>query len=162
MEIREVRPDEWDEAGRVTAEAYDEFVSPDDPDWDEYHAEIGDVRGRADRAIVLGAFAEGKLLGTATVEFDRTLSGDPLPPDVARLRMLGVAPAARGRGVGRALVEAANALAVQDGRSAMLLHTTDLMETALALYQDMGFVRDPERDRVFEDGFVLVAYRLAL
>ena len=76
--------------------------------------------------------------------------------------MLGVAPAARSRGVGRALVEAANALAVQDGRSAMLLHTTDLMETALALYQDMGFVRDPERDRVFEDGFVLVAYRLAL
>jgi ribosomal protein S18 acetylase RimI-like enzyme len=162
VEIRELREDEWDEAGRVTAEAYDEFVAEDDPDWDEYHAEIGDVRGRAERATVLGAFGDGQILGTATVEFDRTLSGDPLPPDVARLRMLGVAPAARGRGVGRALVEAANALAVEHGRSAMLLHTTDLMKTALALYEDMGFVRDPERDRVFEDGFVLVAYRLAL
>jgi GNAT superfamily N-acetyltransferase len=162
VEIREVRQDEWDEAGRVTAEAYDEFVSPDDADWDEYHAEIGDVRGRADRGIVLGAFDDGKILGTATVEFDETLSGDPLPPEVARLRMLGVAPAARGRGVGRALVEAANDLAVRQGRSAMLLHTTDLMETAVALYKDMGFVRDPDRDRVFEDGFVLVAYRLGL
>jgi ribosomal protein S18 acetylase RimI-like enzyme len=76
--------------------------------------------------------------------------------------MLGVAPSARGKGVGRALVEAANDLAVQRGRSAMLLHTTDLMQTAVALYLDMGFVRDQERDRVFEDGFVLVAYRLGL
>ena len=35
-EIREVRPEEYDEAGEVTALAYREFAPRNDPDWEEY------------------------------------------------------------------------------------------------------------------------------
>jgi ribosomal protein S18 acetylase RimI-like enzyme len=81
---------------------------------------------------------------------------------MASLRMLGVHPDARGRGIGRALVEAAVRRALLAGKNLMVLRTTERMRTAQGLYASMGFERDPGRDMVFEDGFRLIAYRLYL
>jgi len=165
VEIRAVRPDEYEEAGRVTAEAYREFARPGDPDWEEYLREIADVAGRAPKTPVLVAVDEGRVLGSATLEMDDHVVGDDdawLPPDVASLRMLGVDPEARGRGVGRALVLATIELARSAGKSRYVLRTTERMTAAHRLYESMGFERDAERDLVFENGFRLVAYRLAI
>jgi hypothetical protein len=50
IEIREAEPDEYAEAGRVTALAYQEFVpAEDDGDWMRYLARMADVAERADR-----------------------------------------------------------------------------------------------------------------
>jgi GNAT superfamily N-acetyltransferase len=164
MKIREVRPNEEKEAGRVTALAYSEFAPPGDEDWAEYLGEIADVASRVDRTIVLGAFDGDRVLGTATIEMDDTLGDDDieLPPDTASLRMLGVDPAARGRGVGRALVEACLDRARGAGKRVMVLRTTEKMQVAHTLYASMGFARDRDRDLTFEDGFRLIAYRLDL
>src|SRR2546426_7843419 len=135
MEIREVRPREYQEAGRVTAQAYLEFARPGDPGWDEYLAEIGDVGARAGRTLVLAAVEDGQILGSATLELDATIGDDDkeLEPGTAHLRMLGVDPSARGRGIGRALVEACIDRARQRGRSAFTLRTTRLMTAAQRL-----------------------------
>jgi GNAT superfamily N-acetyltransferase len=164
MEIRDVRPEEYPEAGRVTELAYREFAPAEDSGWQEYLAEIADVEGRVDRTVVLAAVEDGRILGTATVEIDRTIGDDDetLPPEMASLRMLGVHPEARGRGIGRALVEAAVRRALLAGKSLMVLRTTEQMRTAQGLYASMGFERDPGRDMVFEDGFRLIGYRLNL
>jgi len=164
VEIREVRPEEYPEAGRVTALAYLEFVPPG-PGWDDwqgYLSEIGDVAGRVDRTVVLAAVEGGRILGTATIEVDRTLGDDDveLPSDAASLRMLGVNPEARGKGVGRALVEACIERARAAGKRTMLLRTVGRMVAAQRLYASMGFERDPDRDLSFEDGGGLLAFRL--
>lgn len=111
---------------------------------------------------MIAAVEEGRILGTATLEMEQTLVDDDveLPPDTASLRMLGVDPAARGRGVGRALVEACLERARAAGKRVMVLRTTERMEVAAALYRSLGFERDPERD--LEGDLRLVAYRLAL
>ena len=44
------------------------FAPKDDPDWVEYLERIADVAGRADATTVLVAVADGRVLGTATVE----------------------------------------------------------------------------------------------
>ena len=165
MEIRKARPDDYEEAGHVTALAYREFAPPNDPDWEEYLGEIADVAGRADRTLVLVAAEDGRILGSATMEFDGAVVGDDdpaLPPEMASLRMLGVDPAARGRGVGRALVEASIRESRNRGKTLFVLRTTERMAAAHRLYESMGFRRDLDRDVEFDEGFRLIAYRLAI
>lgn len=165
MEIRRLRPDEFENAGQVTALAYREFVPPGDPDWEDYLGEIADVAGRAVRTWVIGAVEDGRILGTATMEFDDAVVGDDdpaLPPEMASLRMLGVDPEARSRGIGRALVEACIRESRGRGKSVFVLRTTELMVAAHRLYESMGFERDLARDLVFDDGFRLIAYRLPI
>ena len=162
MEIREVRPDEYEEAGRVTALAYREFAPPHDADWEDYLAEIADVAGRAERTLVLVAVEDDQVFGTATMEFDDAVVGDDdpsLPPEMASLRMLGVDPDARRRGIARALMEACVQVSRVRGKSVFVLRTTEPMVAARRLYESMGFERDPQRDLVFDNGFRLIAYR---
>jgi len=159
LEIRPVRPDEHEQAGRVTALAYREFVGPGDSGWDEYLQHIADVEGRARSATVLVAVEDGRILGSATLELDGRIDDDdpPLRPGEAHIRMLGVDPEARGRGIARALIDACFSLAREAGCTYVTLHTTQRMKIAQAMYQALGFER--LEDRVFPDGFVLLTYR---
>ena len=50
--VREALASEHEEAGRITAEAYREFVGPTDHAWHEYLEAIADVGGRADRTTI--------------------------------------------------------------------------------------------------------------
>lgn len=158
MNVREVRPEEYEEAGRVTALAYREFVRTGEAEWEDYLEHIADVAGRAGASPVLVAVEDGRVLGSATLEIDGRMDDEdpPLEPDEAHIRMLGVDPAARGRGVARALMDACFDRAREAGRTRMTLNTTQRMTAAQAMYERMGFERTP--DRVFPDGFVLLSY----
>jgi ribosomal protein S18 acetylase RimI-like enzyme len=163
LEVREVTPEEFEEAGRVTALAYREFATTGSADWDGYLRQLADVEDRAGRTTVLVAVEDGAILGTATLEIDGRVDAEeepPLDPDEAHIRMLGVDPATRGRGVASALMRECLARARQAGRARITLNTTHRMEAAQAMYGSMGFARKP--DRVFPDGFVLLTYELAL
>ena len=167
IEIRPVRPDEYGEAGRVTADAYREFVPPGDDDWTGYLAHLSDVAGRAGRTLVLVAIEEGRILGSVTLELDRRVEegedhreGERLPPEEAHVRMLGVDPEARGRGIGRALMDECIRVAREHGKTLMTLNTTERMKPAHRMYEAMGFSRGPDW-QVSED-FSLLSYSLEL
>jgi ribosomal protein S18 acetylase RimI-like enzyme len=162
LEIRPVLSAEHDEAGRVTAAAYREFARPGERAWEEYLQQISDVEGRAGATTVLVAVEDGRILGSATLELSGRIDDDdpPLHPEEAHIRMLGVDPAARGRGIARALIDACFALAGDAGRTFVTLHTTQRMKVAQAMYEHLGFER--LEDRVFPDGFVLLTYRKAI
>ena len=160
VQVREARSDEYAEAGRVTAAAYRALLRPeDDPeDWGSYLARIADVADRARRTVVLVAVHDGTILGSATLELDgRTEEDDdPLDPDRAHIRMLGIDPAAQGRGAGRALMLACEARARAAGKARITLHTTERMQAAQRMYASLGYGRS--EDHVFPDGFRLLGY----
>jgi ribosomal protein S18 acetylase RimI-like enzyme len=174
MQIRQVRPEEYAEAGRVTALAYREYepasrrsrsAGEDRHGWDEYMGRLADIAGRAERTLVLVAVDEGRILGTATLELEDTVEDDPadrLEPGAASMRMLAVSPDARGRGIGRALVDACIERARAAGKSVLMLRTTKLMRVAREMYERMGFQRDEANDYPLRKDFVLYAYRLPL
>ena len=141
----------------MTALAYREFA--DSESWDRYLDQIADVGSRAHVGVVLIAVEDGRILGSATVELDERIEedDDALPPDQAEIRMLGVDPGQRGRGIARAIMDACFAWAAKAGKTRMLLHTTQRMKAAQAMYVSLGFERLP--DRVFPDGFVLLTYQ---
>jgi ribosomal protein S18 acetylase RimI-like enzyme len=162
MEVREATTDEHAAAGRVTAEAYREFVGPDDDDWERYLTRIADVGARADRTTILVAVEGGRVLGSLTLELDGRVWDEgeeehrPLEPGEAHIRMLGVDPAARARGVARALMAESEARARAAGKTIMTLNTTRRMKAAQAMYERLGYER--AEDIVFPDGFVLLGY----
>ena len=172
MEIRRVRPDEWEEAGEVTALAYSEFgpsTSANDQvrereAWEAYFGSLRDVKGRDAVAPVFVAIdpGDGRILGTLTLEQDVRVNPDakPLDPDEAHIRMLGVHPDARGQGVGKALMDHALAESRAAGKSRVTLHSTMPMGIARGMYERMGFVLTEQE--TFDDGFCLFSYELRL
>jgi ribosomal protein S18 acetylase RimI-like enzyme len=160
--IREARAGELAAAGHVTQAAWREFERPGDAAWIGYFDRLGDARGRAERAVVLAAVEGEVVVGTATLELERTLEDAELPAHEARLRMLAVAPEWRGRGVGRKLVEACLERARAAGKTEMRLHTMDVMVPAAALYRSFGFERDTDSDFTPAPGVTALAYRLRL
>jgi ribosomal protein S18 acetylase RimI-like enzyme len=170
--VRRVHPDEYEEAGEVTVRAYREFGphnsgdpemrERDEHSWDDYFGRLRDIEGRDNVAVVLIAIEHGKILGTATLELDARIDIEhgELEPGQAHLRMLGVEPEARGRGVGKLLMEACVAESRKAGKTVFTLNTTERMKTAQTMYESMGFAREP--DHVFPDGFVLLSYSLQL
>jgi ribosomal protein S18 acetylase RimI-like enzyme len=163
VEVREAAPDEYGDAGRVTADAYREFVREGDVSWERYLEHIAAVDARADRTTILVAVEDDRILGSATLELvDRVEPEDDpaLHPDESHIRMVGVDPGARRRGIARALFDRAFEIARANGKTFVTLHTTERMTAAQAMYEGMGFRR--LEDRVFPDGFVLLTYRLEL
>lgn len=162
MEVREATPDEHAEAGRVTSEAYREFVGSGDEDWERYLQRISDVADRADQTTIIVAVEDGRVLGSLTLELDGRVRDEgeedqrPLEPEEAHIRMLGVDPPARARGVARALMAASEARARAAGKTFMTLNTTQRMRAAQAMYEGLGYER--AEDIVFPDGFVLLGY----
>ena len=84
--------------------------------------------------IVLGAFDDGTLVGTVTLLLDCP----PNQPHRAEIAKLMTRTSHRGRGVAKALMRAAERLAVERARTLLVLDTaTD--GGASALYEAMGF-----------------------
>jgi ribosomal protein S18 acetylase RimI-like enzyme len=163
VDIHRIRDGEHASAGQATARAYQEFAVPPSPGWEAYLTRIGDVAGRSERTTILVASAGGVIAGSATLEIDGRMSPastEPLAPDEAHLRMLGVDPDFRGRGIGRALVLACVALARERGKRVLTLDTAPAMTAAQQLYTTLGFTFEAERDT--PDGVHLLRYALAI
>ena len=144
--------------------AYREFAR-DDEGWWSYERRLADVSGRATVALVLVAVEGGRVIGTATLETGERIEPEddpPLAPHEAHVRMVGVDPAARGRGIGTMLMEACIREARAAEKTLVTLHTTKWMKAAQRMYESMGFERKAEADRVFESGLVLLTYWLPL
>lgn len=167
--VRDAQVEELDDVARLLADSYREYrPGPDTPErlraeFAEYENNIVDVRSRLADAVLIVAEIEGNLMGSVTYYPSRSSgTGEHWPAGWAGIRLLGVSPRARGRGLGRLLTEECIARARAEGASVVGLHTTRLMVTARRLYERMGFQRVPEYDFVVADDFVVMAYRLDL
>ena len=160
--IREADPSEYQAVADVIEAAY---RAVGDPKFEGYVDEVRDVAGRARHCPILVAVDHGTggVLGTVSYVPG---PGNPYAElereDEAGMRMLAVAPAAQGRGVGRALVQAIADRARADGRRGLAINTRPSMTTAHRMYSAYGFVRDPARDWEFEPGEWLWALTLRL
>jgi GNAT superfamily N-acetyltransferase len=163
VEVREARtPQEVEAAGRVTVAANTEFVpaGPLSEVWAGYLRTMADAAARAaDGTLLVAVEQRGGVVGTVTLYLEPV--SEQWRRDDAMFRFLAVDPAARGRGVGRALFEACMERARAAGKSRMALHTTEWMATARAMYERAGFRREPEGD-LGVPGIAILAYAAEL
>jgi len=164
--IRPARPDELTAVGELTLAAYvaDGFIEPDDDYADELRSADERAAG-ADLMVAVsaaGTTPPDQLLGTVTFCRHGSSWAEVSRPGEAEFRMLAVAPAARGLGVGGALARWCVDRAREQGCTAVALCSLTTMSTAHRLYERMGFVRAPERDWWPSEQSRLVAYVLDL
>lgn len=162
IEIRLARPEEYAAVGELTAAAYiaDGLVRQ------EYLPTLRDAPARAAAgALIVAVDAEtGDVLGTASL-FTATAGpewAEGALSDDAVLRMLAVSPEARRRGIARALTMESIRRAQQMGLRRLILSTAPVMTAAHALYEQLGFRRDPAADWEPVPGLSLLAYWLPL
>ncbi|HZE38116.1 MAG TPA: GNAT family N-acetyltransferase [Stackebrandtia sp.] len=163
FEIRRARESELAAIGEVSVAAYD--ADGQLADGNEYVHRLRDAAFRAREAELLVAVDPdtGAAAGTVTI----CPPGSPMA-EVSRVgelefRMLAVAPAFQGRGVGRALVNACLERGRQLGcHSAVICTRGGGTGPAHRLYESLGFTRLPERDWSPRPGIDLVALRASL
>jgi N-acetylglutamate synthase-like GNAT family acetyltransferase len=152
-----IRPAGDDDLTRVSELVADAYLADDLVPRDHWY--VDELRAAAHRALhaeLIVAEDEGTVVGTVTL----ASAGSPYA-EIARageieIRMLAVAPAARGRGVGEALVRAALERAWSTGAEAVVLTTLTPMLAAQRVYERIGFTRDPARDWAGESQTMLV------
>lgn len=160
IEVREVRPEEYETAGDVAVEGYREFYREA---LGSYADRLRDVAARSEGAVVLVAVDDGEVVGTVTYVPDATSDyAQHQLGDEASIRMLSVAPKHKRRGIATMLSVACVDRARAEGKRAVSLHADEIMDVAHRLYERLGFVRDPARDYRPDDETVLVCYVLEL
>ncbi len=159
--VRAAHPDEWEAAGRITVAAYfaDKHI---DSRTGGYADDLGDAATRAVEAELLVAVAGREVVGTVTVVHPGTRWSEVSREGELEFRMLAVAPAARGRGVGEQLLQAVIDHAKAAGVRRLVLSSSEHMTTAHRLYRRHGFERLPERDWQTVSGLTLHAFVLNL
>lgn len=155
--------DDLEDVGRLTVAAYvPVYVAADD----DYAEHLADAAGRADEAEVLVARrgelgeSDGPVVGTVTFCPPGSSLREIARDDEAELRMLAVDPRARGRGVGRTLVEHCLDATRELGLAGVRISTLAAMSSAHRLYERQGFERAPDDDWSPVPHVRLLAYAL--
>ena len=143
LEVRTARPNEYPEVGELLVSVYvGEGFSPA-----ERAPGLRAVEPLATGGELLVAWDEREgVLGTGTFVLGGTPQAETAGEGEAELRLLAVAPVARGRGIGEALVAECIRRARERGCQRLVLSTRPTMAPAQRLYARLGFVRAPERD----------------
>lgn len=147
LQIRLIRDAEIAAVSALTVEAYTSSYEING----NYLNELGRVAERVHtQQVWVAVDAEtDELLGTVSTPLRGERLSDFAQPSDMDFRLLATTPAARGRGIGRALVEHCAALARERGASRLVLHTGADMDLAVRLYEGMGFDRLTEIEEDF-------------
>ena len=135
------------------------------PDYFQALANVGAFTHKPDTALLVAVSEENKIAG-ALVYFDNMIyygSGGTATEEknASGFRLLAVDPSSRGQGIGRMLAEECVRRARQKKHQHLIIHTTMAMQTALRMYENMGFKRSADLD--FKQGdFPVYGFRLSL
>ncbi|MFD1676947.1 GNAT family N-acetyltransferase [Alicyclobacillus fodiniaquatilis] len=145
----------YEEYAKVIGQAY----------WEAFKQAISSDTGPGENVEILVAEVAGQIVGSVALWQENTdayegLTTTSLFPEI---RTLAVAPQMRNQGLAKALVAECIRRAKARDCQYIGLHTMDFMESAVHLYESLGFERAPQLDFETPVGSVTVkAYQLPL
>jgi len=149
--LRRARPDDAAHAARVIAAALAEHGITFEPAGRD--ADVALFGARDDHDDLVAEDAHGEVVGVASV-------GPQGDPGVAWVSKVFVARTARGRGLGRALLEAAHDAARARGYREVGLRTRVVFREAVALYESAGYARQEPSPALVGAGDLVYRRRL--
>ena len=152
--IRDAQPEEFEAIGKLMVGVYAQlegFPTPaEQPGYYEMLANVGAFTTKPGTALLI-AVSQGNSVDGAVVYFNEMThygSGGTavMEKNAAAFRLLAVAPAARGKGVGKLLVTECIKKARAGKLRQIIIHSTMAMQTAWKMYEQLGFVRSADLD----------------
>lgn len=166
MQMRDARAEDREAVAALTLRAYGEYADRMDPQaWEELEGALRRALANDDPSVQrIVAERGGQVVGSVMLwpPAADVYGGYTEAAAWPELRLLAVAPSARGLGVGRALVEECVRRARAMGAPVLGLHTSRSMEAAIGMYERMGFVRAPAHDFQPPGAELVTAYQLPL
>jgi predicted N-acetyltransferase YhbS len=156
--IRRAAPADLATVGELTVAAYGDFTGAETG----YVERLRDAATRDRDAELWVAELDGAVVGTVTIALEGSPWREIGEPGEGEFRMLAVAPAARRRGVGEALMQLVVDRFRELGARAIVLSSLAEMTSAHRVYGRLGFERIPDRDWSPVPGVELLAYRMEL
>ncbi|WP_139995677.1 GNAT family N-acetyltransferase [Paenibacillus paridis] len=162
--IRQAEPTDRDATREVLLDAYGQYASVlSEPYWIQYRDSIlASVEG-AETKERLVAVLDGEVVGSVFL-FDSSEAAygrEDLQIHSPIIRLLAVSQKARGYGVATELIRASAKLARDWGAETLHLHTSDMMDSAVRLYERLGFERAFDKD-IMNGETLVKSYRLQL
>ncbi|MCW8876316.1 MAG: GNAT family N-acetyltransferase [Kangiellaceae bacterium] len=153
MKIREINKSEYLEFGELMVSVYKNlagFPSPDEqPEYYEMLANIGSLNEQEHTSVFV-AVEDNRVLGGVVYYSDMSMYGSggsaTSLKNSSGIRLLGVSSKERGKGVGNKLTDYCIQQAAKIGNKQVILHTTQFMQAAWKMYENMGFIRFSEID----------------
>ncbi|MEK5235527.1 GNAT family N-acetyltransferase [Paenibacillus sp. FSL L8-0470] len=162
--IRDAAESEREAIAEVLLSAYSQYsAGMPEPQWEAYRNSILDsVHGNAPFARIIAETGQ-QIVGSALLfTSSETAYGKPeLGIHSPVLRLLAVSPDVRGRGVAALLIREAARRSRELGASTLNLHTSDMMVSAIRLYERLGFKRHFETD-IINGNTLVKGFRLDL
>lgn len=169
LTIRDIEPSEFDALGALMVRVYsglEGFPTPlEQPSYYDLLANIGQFTERPGARVLVAVTPAAELVGGVVYFGDMRQYGSGgiagTIENASGMRLLGVDPAFRNAGAGKALTNACIQLARAQGHAEVILHTTAAMRVAWTLYEKLGFVRAEELDFLQEE-YPVYGFRLQL
>lgn len=148
IEIVDYKPQYLDDYCRLTEEWITKHWVMESRDYEE----LCEVQSMIDDGgYLLIALLDGKAVGTCAMI---PMDGEKYDFELAKFC---VSPCAQGLGLGSKLIRAALQRAKEMGKNRIYLETNHLCETAIHLYEKLGFSHLEGHSKVFDRGDVLMA-----
>lgn len=169
LQIRNLHAGQQTTLGALMCEVYAQlsgFPSPEEqPAYYEMLRNIGDFCQRPDTEVLVAVNRDDHLLGGVVYFSDMAQYGSggtaTKEKHASGIRLLAVAPKARGMGVGKALTAACIERARAHSHANVVLHTTEAMSIAWGMYERMGFRRAEDLD-FMQEALPVFGFRLPL
>lgn len=148
FEILDFTQQDGEELTKLAVSSFEQYKDVYD-DWDIFISRIAAMPSLAESSEIILAKIDGEIVGAVAYVAPHKPKAEFFEPEWALIRMLVVAPKVRGQGIGKALTNECIDRAKRDDAKTVALHTSEVMQTALAMYLRMGFEYKKEAPIIF-------------
>ncbi|QHT62634.1 GNAT family N-acetyltransferase [Paenibacillus lycopersici] len=164
LTIRDATAADRDAVLQVTLDAYTQYSEALPADrWGPYRSSILASFDKEGPIAKIAAIEDGRIVGSVQlfIGSDAAYGAPELGIAGPIIRYLAVPPEHRGKGIATALIREAVSRSVSLGAEWLHLHTSDMMASAVGLYERLGFERAVDAD-IMNGETLVKCYRLDL
>ena len=152
--VRNARSEEFLRIGELMVQVYSQLEGfpkeSDQPNYYKMLANVGSLTTTPGTELLVAVSPDGKIAGAVVYFSDMKNYGSggiaTLERDASGFRLLAVDPMERGKGVGKLLTTACIGKARDNKSLQLIIHTTNAMQTAWKMYEQLGFKRSTDLD----------------
>ena len=167
--IRNAKPKEFEEIGQLMVEVYSQLEGfPKQSEQPEYYkllANIGEWTKKPNTELLVAVSPEGSIAGGVVYFSDMQYYGSggtaTQEKNASGFRLLAVAPSFRKQGIGKLLTNECIRKAKELKQQQVIIHSTEAMQVAWKMYEELGFKRSEDLDFMQEE-LPVFGFRLQL